>query len=436
MISTEPLLVWRGVPVFADHADPDVFWYLPTTIAIARRGGPTGDPIFSFIKYRNAQGQGGGFLSFQVDLALPSAMQQRLLDEISANTKSKNPRLVLTPFTDGLVQCVTLDSGPTPGNTPATPAVPVTPPSPTIPPNPSTGGFGTPAAGGGFGNPAPAPGGFGSDAPASVAATGTLVNQVLGAAKPSLTGNNSAIFTLVLSPDGAEVVMAALKGGQALLGVIYQLNYTAMQPPLNVHVHAKMDQVYKFLGASVGAQYKFLRADLSAALERLRKENVITIKRTDTIGTDASGKELDLAMKLFTDMVARDWMTPMLIPGNPRAPMIPNSPYNANMPYNPNAPFPPMNPMNPFGMMGGDPNGGYGIGLGGQNGFNANALNGFPQQGGGGFGPDPSGGGIGPNPGGGGFGPSPGGGGFGPSPGGGGFGPTPGGGGFGQGTGF
>jgi hypothetical protein len=226
-----------------------------------------------------------------------------------------------------------------------------------------------------------------------------LVNQVLGAARPSLQGNNTAIFTLVLTQDGAEVVLAALKGGQALLGVIYQLNYTAMQPALNVKVTAKMDQVYRFLGASVSAQYKFLRGDLAAAIERLKADKVIKIERTDTQGTDASGQELDAATKMFTDMVMKDFFTPMLVPGNPRTPLIPNTPYNPNMPYNPNGAFPPANPANPYGM-GTTGGAGYGIGMspyGGASAFNS-------PLGGSTFGP--SGGGLLPSGGGSIFGPT------------------------------
>jgi hypothetical protein len=376
MLYTEPEFVTDGVPVFRDHADPDLFWYLPAQVAIARRNGGKGDPIFSYIKYRDPNGNGGGFLSIQVDLTLPQSTRNKLENQIGDLGLSKNPRLVQVPFVDGAVQCVTLDSGaPADGNAGSG--------GPTSPGNTATNQPGnTPTnADNPFGNSGGATQGGGNTTTRTVVAVDTgaqkLVNQVLGATKPALQGNNNAIFTLALSQDGAEVVMAALKGGQALLGVIYQLNYVAMQPPLNVKITAEMSQVYKFLGASVSAQYKFTRADLSAAIERLKADKVIKIVRTDTQGTDESGKELDAATKMFTDMIAKDFFTPMLVPGNPRTQMIPNMPYNPNMPYSPTGTFPPTNPLNPFGMANNTGSNGYGIGLdpfGGASGLNSNPF--------------------------------------------------------------
>ena len=264
MLKTEPLFVVDGVPVFADHADEHVFWYLPTQVSLAQRNG---QPVLSFIKYRDPEGRGGGLLSFQVDLGLSPHALARIEGRLSE--LDSRPRLVPVPFTEGSVQCVTLDAG-----------------------------SGRESSG---------------DMP-------RLVNQVLGTAHPSLQGMNSAIFTLSLGSDGAQVVEAALKGGQSLLGVVYQLDYTAMQPPLQVKLTARMEQIYRFLGASVGAQYKFVRADLSAAIERMKAQKKLVIERIDTVGTPASAQELEEVTRLFTDQLLKDWFTPLLVPGSPRTP--------------------------------------------------------------------------------------------------------------------
>lgn len=273
MLTTEPLFVEGGVPVFKDHSDPNQFWYLPARVALARRD-DNGRAIFSFISYRNPEGKGGGFLSFQVELGLSDAARSRILGMLSA--WSAKPRLAQVPFTEGTVKAIALDAQ-------------------------SVEGGGTGSSG--------------------------LVTQVLGTAKPALFGDNAAIFTLVLDPVGAQVVETSIKGGQALLGVMYELQYMAMQPPLNVKVEADMKKVYTFVSAAVKAQYRFIKADLAATLEKLRASKVIKITRTDTEGTEASGKELDAAMERFTNMLAQDWFNAELTPGTTKVtPANPESP--------------------------------------------------------------------------------------------------------------
>lgn len=304
MLITEPIFVERGVPVFPDHADPNQFWYLPADLAIATDAG--GRPIFSFISYRgnDARSSAGGFLSFQVSLRLADRKRDAILEQLPDGAN-----LAQVPFTDGTVTCLVLDSqtGPAPAPTPATPATP-----------------------------------------------STLVSRVIGAGKPSLIGDNAAIFTVSLSPAGATLVKQALLARQPVLGVIYELSYMAMQPPLQVVVDAHLKQIYDFLSAGAMARYSFLRAELGASLEYLRQTSALTIKKIDTEGSAASGAELDAAMRLFTDKLLADWFKPDLIPGMTRAPQA--------------MPFDPMNPMTynqgygtpGMGMMGGMGMGGMG----------------------------------------------------------------------------
>ena len=113
-----------GISVFADHADPIQFWYLPGPVDLARRG-PDKDPQFTLITYRpavaNSTVSGGGFLNMEVALKLDSAVEQRILSKLSAITKGQ-PRLAPVSFDEGTVKIMALDlQGPGGTDAPTTP---------------------------------------------------------------------------------------------------------------------------------------------------------------------------------------------------------------------------------------------------------------------------------------------------------------------------
>ena len=68
------------------------------------------------------------------------------------------------------------------------------------------------------------------------------VEQILGATVPSLFGNNTAIFSLTLSAEGATLLEAAFAQGATPIGVIYDLTFTAMQPALDVKITADFER--------------------------------------------------------------------------------------------------------------------------------------------------------------------------------------------------
>ena len=99
-----------GVTVFADHADPNQFWYLPGPVELARRGGDKRGAL-SLIIYKPAAVaagvKGGGFLTFETDLKLSPERERKILSQLSA--LSLQPRLAAVPFDRGTVKCVALN---------------------------------------------------------------------------------------------------------------------------------------------------------------------------------------------------------------------------------------------------------------------------------------------------------------------------------------
>lgn len=265
-----------GVTVYADHADPSQFWYLPAPVALAERNEV---PQFTLIRYRPAVAgggvQGGGFLMMEVELRLAPETESKIRSAVS-RFSSGVPRLTAAPFDDGKVQIVALNIQGS-GGTTATPAPP--------------GSF-------------------------------VAVEAVLGASKPSLAGNNTAVFSLSLSQEGAIILDQAFRQGATPVGVIYDLKYTALRPALDVKITANFKRVYDKLnfsvdltaGAVIYGVPVYLEAGLDMAFEKLKQEGVIDIQVTNfSSAADEADKE-KWALDFFKQNLLQQWFQPTLAP--------------------------------------------------------------------------------------------------------------------------
>jgi hypothetical protein len=76
---------------------------------------------------------------------------------------------------------------------------------------------------------------------------GVLIENVKSAGKPSFYGPNVATFAVELTPEGAAVFNAAMKGeGASLVSVVYDLSFWVKLPPLTADVWFNASQFYSF----------------------------------------------------------------------------------------------------------------------------------------------------------------------------------------------
>ena len=260
----------EGITVFPDHADPDQFWYLPGPVQLARD--EEGQAAFTFIKYKPAAvaggAKGGGFLTFEVDLRLSPDLERRILSKLRPIAQ-RSPRLAAVPFDEGTVQCVALNL---------------------------QGSGGTAAA-------TAVPGAF------------NAVERILGASVPSLQGDNTAVFSLTLSQEGATILERAFEQGTEPVGVIYDLKFTGMRPALHVEITADLARVYNQFSAGLEAQVYFVRAGIDAAFEKLVQDGAIQIKVLDFTGEEDEREKERWALDFFKENLLRQWFEPTLTPG-------------------------------------------------------------------------------------------------------------------------
>ncbi|MBV9577560.1 MAG: hypothetical protein JO057_03100 [Chloroflexi bacterium] len=143
----------------------------------------TGKPSFKFIKYllpvdRPDGSKGGGFLIFDSVFVIPpdklAAIQKQLDQQLNAGggPSSAHATISLPEFTKGTAKLTLLDSG------------------------------------------------------------GALVSKIESAGAPSLLGSLICSFTAELTPEGAAVVEAAMKGSGGVVQIEYDLSYWAVLPPI------------------------------------------------------------------------------------------------------------------------------------------------------------------------------------------------------------
>src|SRR5436305_2412709 len=262
----------EGVTVFADHADPNQFWYLPAPVGLAMRADEPKEPQFTFIKFRPAavaQGKGGGFLNFTAALPLRPDTAQAIASQLTRFwPDATDPRLAPVPFDDGTVQCVALDLQGSGGTVGATPR---------------DGAF-------------------------------EAAEKILGATTPSLMGDNDAVFGLSLTQEGATILEQAFDNDMTPIGIIYNLKYTGVRPALDVKITADLKRAYSSFSASLTAQAYWVSAGIDATFEKLVQDGVIKVQVIN-LTTDAENKEKEQwALNLFKDQLLADWFRPSLSP--------------------------------------------------------------------------------------------------------------------------
>jgi hypothetical protein len=260
----------EGIQVFADHANPNQFWYLPGPVSLARDP-RTREADFTFLKFRPARpgttARGGGFLMFVVNLKPDPHLERRILARVAALAPGE-PVVSPVQFDDGTVECIGLRV---------------------------QGGGGTSPTGG--------------------PVTLQVVEQIQGSTVPSLAGYNDAAFSLSLTQEGATLLQDALKNLTEPVGAVYNLKYTGMRPALEVKITADYRRIFDQLTGGLSGQIYWVQASLEAGFEKLRQSGAIKIEVTNFTGQAEFDQKAQWALDFFRDRLVSQWFEPTLIPG-------------------------------------------------------------------------------------------------------------------------
>lgn len=270
----------NGLMIFRDNADDSLFYYANDRPRLARNDGV---PEFVYLKYKrditdnpsmsaeDKERLGGGFLAFTVDLSVDPDKLEAVRKRLAAFAGG-TPKLTPIQYTDGTVRLsITKD-----------------------------------VAGQ-------------ADAPAGTTAGSTFFEQVYGATKPSLLGDNRATFGVVLDHEGATLMEAALKSGVSPIGVIYaDMKYLGLRPAFDVHIEADYHRIYTDLEMQFGlkASYGPIAAgvDIDLAWQKLKDDGSITVQVISYTDDADLRRQADAAFDWFKTQLLQDFFKSSLEP--------------------------------------------------------------------------------------------------------------------------
>lgn len=245
--------------VFPDFSDPLSFYYLPNFPHVAKN--VDGSPAIRLIVFREdlstlpeGSDEAVGFLSLDVDLSWDPDVVERAARRLQSEANLlETPRLSPILFREGSAKLLLLD------------AVTPDPDAPTRP---------------------------GEDPGRS-----DFVQEILGAASPSLYGDNRAIFQARLTKKGSTVLSAALDGFTPI-GVVYSLTFVGLQPAFNIKARVDWDKVYHHMSERHGVELMFVEIDIQNSIDELIEDKVIQIDVTvEGIGEEAMDSLRNEAMQ-------------------------------------------------------------------------------------------------------------------------------------------
>ena len=290
MLYLDAALELEGVTVYRDFNDPTLFYYMPRAPRLKTEGG---QPMFQLLIYRRditdnpdfktGDREGGGFLTMTVNLEVPKATVDAAKTALGALVPGGGTvNLTPVPFENGSVRVSAL------GMSVGKAAVAET---------------GEAAAEGGG---------------TAVAERGPrFVEKMLAAARPSLYNDNAAVFTIELSHEGALLMRASLEdAGASQIAVIYDLEFRGLLPAYEATIVIETKQVYDYLRNRFQVNTLWFKSDIDAEVEKLLKDQHISIKDVDYLGLDPAKAEerrqrLDaLAKELATWTFFKPGLTP------------------------------------------------------------------------------------------------------------------------------
>ena len=250
--------------LFPDFSDPGLFFYLPNFPHIAKMDG--GAPAIRLLVVRedldaipDTAPEAVGLLSLDVDLSWPPQVIEDARSKLRIEDRlAEKPRLAPIFFSKGSVQLMLLDA-----STPEDDAT----------------------------------------HPAGEARPTEFVTEIMGAAHPSLYGDNRAIFQAKLSKKGAAALSASLDRVTPI-GVVYSLTFAGLQPAFHIKARVDWKRIYDHFSENKHLDLMFVEVDIQKTIDKWVEDKAIELDVTvEGIGAEAMDAEREAAMTTIRQLI-------------------------------------------------------------------------------------------------------------------------------------
>lgn len=267
----KPLGKHEGLQFYGDHENDKIVYYLPDEVTFART--PAGDAEMHFTTFNpetssgtaNIKDSAGSLLSVGVICDVSQTRLTKALNSVKAAFGLPDGVTAMTPpWNEGTVDMITLDASK-------------------------------------------------SDY------KDTFVKKIVGSAKPSLgTADLKSIFNVRFDHEGTQLIDAAIRGeNTSILGVMYDLKYTAIRPAVDLRITADLSRCQKTAQHNLGIDFKmvyYVDLSIGAQMEWLTKKmeenGDIKVELFCNVDTPEQKKAVDELVKEFKEDVLKELFEP------------------------------------------------------------------------------------------------------------------------------
>ena len=157
----------------------------------------------------------------------------------------------------------------------------------------------------------------------SSAGASSLVSGISYPAAPSLYDQNRAIFSILLTPAGSNLVEATLRAKEeeamTAVGVIYSLTYSALMPAFRIRATAHWSQIHTSLKDAFSSNSIFFGSDISKVVDDMKDKRVISIDVDNMLSSDEQASAVQAMLSQVKSMIFDTFFQPALPPKDAKA---------------------------------------------------------------------------------------------------------------------
>lgn len=270
---------YQGITFYGDHEDEALVYYLPNEVKLAN--GKNSHHEMDLMLFRksnvvstdaiNMDDIAGAFLQMGVICTADERKLNRALDELKDNVKTlpEDIKVSQPVWKDGTVDVMILDKQ--------------------------------------------------KDAQGDDNASG-FVKNILGSQKPSfMTNDLKSIFNVRLDHRGSELIYSALKGSKSsLAGVMYNLQFAALQPTANLRISANLSKCQETVEHELGLSGTYengsfnvtVGVDVNLLTKKMEENGDIKIEVLSMMETEEDKKRFNQIVDEFKDRIIEELFTP------------------------------------------------------------------------------------------------------------------------------